>query len=589
MKALAKIFRASLIGCLIFLLFPSLMISQPKKQVLVEVSTSTTCEWCPNEIESVKTLQALGDNIIVIAVHHGDPMVNQLYETEADFSIFPGAHVERTLKNVFPGSWPGSVLGRLNNIPPAEINVSTNYNSANRSISITIESSFYSLISGDYRLAAIIVEDAVTGPSPGYDQFNAYSGGDKGKLAHWEYLSNPVPAENMAFNHVGRYLVGGYLGELGSLPASIGPFNSHNHIYTYNLPPEYDDEYIYVVGLLVNASNRQVLNAAKSDYILGYKNAKPKFLSNSVNTGFAKIPYTYSILATDPDDDSLEIKGSFPAWLSLEDQGNGKASLSGTPPFPGKYNINLAVNDGEWTRNQSFTLDIAPQPVEDWFYVGNPGFSPTLAKGLDLDFDAQGNPYCLYENATSEQLILMKYNQGNWQQSGLVISGDQGIYGLEIGVNDTPYVFVSKSSFRILKQIGPNWEQIGDTISTNQIAYPDFKISSNGTLYITYLDLENGNRGIVKKWNNGAWETVGGDYFSQSTTVWHQLILNNNDQPVVLFGEGSGTNFQSAARVFDGNNWQDLGSKFVDSTRFTQVEHQITISPSNEYYVAFPG
>lgn len=80
-------------------------------------------------------------------------------------------------------------------------------------------------------------------------------------------------------------------------------------------------------------------------------NSQPYFTSTAVTEGLAGKLYTYNIVATDPDlqyGDALEIiSSSLPAWLTLTDNGDGTATLSGTPSLAdaGDYNISLVAED----------------------------------------------------------------------------------------------------------------------------------------------------------------------------------------------------------------------------------------------------
>jgi len=73
--------------------------------------------------------------------------------------------------------------------------------------------------------------------------------------------------------------------------------------------------------------------------------------------------YTYAVTAADPDlayGDALTITApTLPAWLTLVDQGNGTATLSGTPDTVGDYNVVLRVTDrfGAFAE-QSFTITV---------------------------------------------------------------------------------------------------------------------------------------------------------------------------------------------------------------------------------------
>ena len=66
--------------------------------------------------------------------------------------------------------------------------------------------------------------------------------------------------------------------------------------------------------------------------------------------------------ASDVDvDDTMEITGTHPAWLTLTDNGGGTAQLSGTPTneYVGTHDIVLTVSDGQETVNQEFTITVA--------------------------------------------------------------------------------------------------------------------------------------------------------------------------------------------------------------------------------------
>ena len=65
---------------------------------------------------------------------------------------------------------------------------------------------------------------------------------------------------------------------------------------------------------------------------------------------------------------------SLPAGLSLNDLGDGFASLTGTPTQLGTCDVTLNVNDGTWDVEQSFQITIG-EPQEDWIQVGKEGFN----------------------------------------------------------------------------------------------------------------------------------------------------------------------------------------------------------------------
>ena len=97
-------------------------------------------------------------------------------------------------------------------------------------------------------------------------------------------------------------------------------------------------------------------------------NDAPYFTSTPVETATVGELYTYAITADDVDlaheGDVLTITASTaPVWLTLSDNGNGTASLSGTPAEAdlGDHAVSLLVRDsGGLTDTQTFTITVAP-------------------------------------------------------------------------------------------------------------------------------------------------------------------------------------------------------------------------------------
>ncbi|MBD2491385.1 Ig-like domain-containing protein [Aulosira sp. FACHB-615] len=93
-------------------------------------------------------------------------------------------------------------------------------------------------------------------------------------------------------------------------------------------------------------------------------NEKPSFSSQPTLVVDVNNPYTYNITTTDPDiaDQRIITATNLPSWLTLRDNGNGTATLTGTSNefLNGKYNITLSVQDiGGLTATQ--TYELSPQ------------------------------------------------------------------------------------------------------------------------------------------------------------------------------------------------------------------------------------
>jgi hypothetical protein len=94
-------------------------------------------------------------------------------------------------------------------------------------------------------------------------------------------------------------------------------------------------------------------------------NDPPVLTSTPVLTVMQEALYTYAITSTDPDlvyGDALTITATtLPDWLTLNDHGDGTATLSGTPGNAdvGSYAVELTVTDSPGlTDTQAFTLTV---------------------------------------------------------------------------------------------------------------------------------------------------------------------------------------------------------------------------------------
>ncbi|MCR9253997.1 MAG: endonuclease [bacterium] len=159
----------------------------------------------------------------------------------------------------------------------------------------------------------------------------------------------------------------------------------------------------------------------------GPTNQDPTFTSSPVLTAEEGQAYSYSIAANDPDGDALTITASvLPSWLTLTDNGNGTATLSGTPNNSnvGSNAVTVSVTDGTASADQSFAIDVTEAPITGPFlffseYIEGSSFN----KGLEI------------ANTTGSAVSLSGYSifkqsngAGSWGSelalSGTIADGD---------------------------------------------------------------------------------------------------------------------------------------------------------------------
>lgn len=248
------------------------------KLVIAEEATGCWCGWCPRGAVFLHMMESkYGKFFQGIAVHNNDPMMDSIYNASVAGMVsgFPTAIVDRTFKDD-PSAIEGYFLQRIILDPKGVITNGAQYDNTTGKLNVSLTTKFKSDVSGDYRIACVIVEDGVTGTTKGgYDQHNYYSGGGSGVMGGFELLSNPVPASKMVFDHVARSIVPSFAGMPNSFPNSVTSGSSYTHDFSFDIS-KYKSANIKIVGMLIapdgtvdNGSSTDITTAVQNGYVTG--------------------------------------------------------------------------------------------------------------------------------------------------------------------------------------------------------------------------------------------------------------------------------------------------------------------------------
>jgi len=323
------------------------------KKVIIEEGTGTWCGWCTRGIVALNQVNAdYPNDQISIAVHNGDPMVVAAYNSGAAFSGFPGMNVDRELKGVdISPSNIGNYVASRKSIPTPVL-LGGQYTIEGSTLTATANAQFFvNLTNANYRLAAIVVEDGVKGTASGYRQANYYAGGANGPMGGFENKPNPIPAADMVYDHVGRALLGGYHGQENSVPAAITDQQVVNYTFTYTIPSGYNPEELHVALLLIDQSDKTIINGAKlpkgavaavSDVSLAKSTTiYPNPASTNFNIKFAK-DGKYNVVIYDMSGKVVTNYGSVST--------SGKTANLPIRLLPGKYLVNISQDGVSYTK-----------------------------------------------------------------------------------------------------------------------------------------------------------------------------------------------------------------------------------------------
>lgn len=236
------------------------------KNVVLEEGTGTWCGWCPRGAVAMDYMETeYPDHFIGIAVHNQDPMAVTAYDNAADFSGYPSCNVDRVLldQGVSQAAFEAYYNSRVELVPPAAISVVSSGVGTN--VVLDVQATFFTPIAAaNYRMGVIIKEDHVTGTTSGYNQTNYYAGGNNGPMGGYESLPSPVPAAQMVYDHVGRALVGGYMGQPSTVPATVADGTTATYTFNWTVPNGTNRQNMHAVAVLIDQTTGEIVNASQT-------------------------------------------------------------------------------------------------------------------------------------------------------------------------------------------------------------------------------------------------------------------------------------------------------------------------------------
>jgi hypothetical protein len=254
----------------------------PAKKVFAEEATGTWCGWCVRGICFMDYMAETYPNTwIGVAVHNGDPMVVTAYDAAMasiipNFPGYPSGTIDRSGSDYYdPSDFEAGYLSRINAISPATIDiVNFAWDTANRVVSFDLQSEFVVDVNNELRYAVVISEDSLWGTGTTWRQTNYYAGGGNGPMCGFESMPATIPAASMHYDHVARAIMGTPYGTAGSLPSGIVAGSVHSYHYSYTIPASWKYDKLKFIGILIDMSTGEVLNA--NNVISSYVDIKEK-------------------------------------------------------------------------------------------------------------------------------------------------------------------------------------------------------------------------------------------------------------------------------------------------------------------------
>lgn len=574
---------------LIICVIMSLNVLTAQKNVLFEEATGTWCQYCPAGIYYMDSLQGVYGNVIPISVHINDVMANPVYANATGMNLAPSANIGRRYIEKDYNDWFNFVAQEMAIPAKATISIDNQFDEATRVLISTVSVTALETLSSEYKIAAIVCEDAVTGPAPQYNQANQFSNGYL-QMGGYELLPNPIPANRIAYDHVGRELLGGYDGE--AMPTTLAAGETYSKSFSYTIPEEYNHNYINVVGLLINP-DETIDNAEKSSYLNGQDNAAPKFTSTPITDNYALVNYLYNIYVHDTDDKDLTISvEEKPEWLTFEQYDSRSAALYGMTTTPGEYEVVIKVTDGETETLQSYTL-VVSEPLEAaWEYLGLRGITESSVYMYLFGSCAHnGNAYLFVKEYGCPAVYKYDGPTGQWGKLGFL--GDVMAYDGSITVDQNGVVYIVYAlmgdqqtdyddMIQVKKFENDQWSDVGNFGRAGGV--PKLAMGNDNVLYLSFKDYGENNRYFVYRFINNDWERLGGEV---SGGTWAKLTLDNNNTPYVSWVDTYAGNILYVSKLV-GEVWIKVSGEAVSSEGCYYYQ-DLAVDNDGNIYVAYCG
>ncbi len=563
----------------------TLSIGFAQKHVLVEELTGTWCQWCPRGVYYGDSLCFTYDNVIFVAIHCSDPMANDDYYHASGLVGAPSANIGRRFLAQETQTWFAKVEQESQTPSKVYMSIHCDYDPATRQLTADVGAMALENMNGDYRFAAILIEDGVTGPAPAYNQTNSYSGGGHGPMGGYENLPNPIPAERIAYDHVGRQLLCDYNGVPGSFPSSLQASQSAHYEFTCTLDENWDYNYVSVIGLLI-APDGSVENAVKSFYLNGDNTAAPLFTSTPKTEAYANLNYLYNVYFHDPDSKNLTISlAQGPSWLTLEQYDGKSACLYGTPEQPGNYEVSLMLSDDIHSTYQDFTIVVDEPLSGSWEYVGPRGFSQAAFQVFSIKQDNDGNLYVFGNQSNTPVLYKNAAGTDTWERMGNInTSCSVSAGGMDVASNGDVYVAYSDQSDAgyAFKWDGSHWTAVGSAFGSVET---HIVLDNNDLPYLVARDISQNYIGVVFKLENNSWVPLSGTgiYAPSSEYACHQdLVFDSNNTPYIAYADYMASNLLKV-RKFENGEWTLVGNG-IDNIYFYQ---SLALDENDMPYLAY--
>lgn len=260
--------------------------------------------------------------------------------------------------------------------------------------------------------------------------------------------------------------------------------------------------------------------------------------------------------------------------------------------------------------------------AQQWNVLGNESQLSSVTSSYTSLAVLDNIPYVVYAEGSSSGLAKVKRRNsttGAWEQVGGTLASNAAYTRIYNDKNNKLYVsYVDVGSSNKLAVVTYNtatqaWEALvpgNPYVSTGTVTYSisqfistprsSLAFDNNNVPYVAFSERATTGNAFVKRFVNGAWETVGGAAASSDIAVANNIALDNNNVPYLVYIQQSTATATTGAiktyRFNAGNNsWENVsppspvsgGSSTTGATtgaRHTNIAMDSTFNPVVTYF-----
>src|SRR5487761_738099 len=223
------------------------------------------------------------------------------------------------------------------------------------------------------------------------------------------------------------------LTESGALPTGVSFVANNDGTATLTGTPAPGTQGVYPITI---TAQNYVANTSQS-FTLTVPSA-PTITSAATTTFDVGTPGTFAVTTTGAPAPALSETGALPSGVTFVDNGNGTATLSGTPAtgFQGSYPLTITANNGVApAATQSFTLVVDAAPT---ITSGNAAaFAEGLAGSFTVTTAGNPTPTLTETGALPSGVTFVDNGNGTATLSGTPATGAHGSYALTITAHNS--------------------------------------------------------------------------------------------------------------------------------------------------------